>query len=167
MITITNPDQKSQDHLCGWKSTNSGNAGRVHHSCMASAVVASNVSTATNTSPCQLASHEVIHELNKLALASTNEMVNAPAQDLSNTLPTVTATEKREYKRAIEYLKHQKRVAISILGRVFSMHPLRNAFEGIPFGANCHGILVATTEDHLHATELGIMFTLLRQPTMD
>jgi hypothetical protein len=40
------------------------------------------------------------------------------------------------------------------------MHPLRNAFDGVPFGANKHGILVATTEDHLHACESGIMLNL-------
>jgi hypothetical protein len=40
------------------------------------------------------------------------------------------------------------------------MHPLRNAFDGEPFGANKHGILVATTEDHLHAGESGIMLNL-------
>jgi hypothetical protein len=40
------------------------------------------------------------------------------------------------------------------------MHPLRNAFDGVPFGANKHGILVATREDHLHACESGIMLNL-------
>jgi hypothetical protein len=40
------------------------------------------------------------------------------------------------------------------------MHPLRNAFDGVPFGANKHGILVALTEDHLHACESGIMLNL-------
>jgi hypothetical protein len=34
------------------------------------------------------------------------------------------------------------------------------AFDGVPFGANKHGILVATTEDHLHACESGISSTL-------
>jgi hypothetical protein len=40
------------------------------------------------------------------------------------------------------------------------MHPLWNAFNSIPFGANKHGILVATTEDHLHACKSGIMLNL-------
>jgi hypothetical protein len=40
------------------------------------------------------------------------------------------------------------------------MHPLRNAFDSVPFGANKHGILVATTEDHLHACKSGIMLNL-------
>jgi hypothetical protein len=37
---------------------------------------------------------------------------------------------------------------------------LRNAFDGVPFGANKHGILVATTDDHLHACESGIILNL-------
>jgi hypothetical protein len=40
------------------------------------------------------------------------------------------------------------------------MHPLWNAFDGVPFGTNKHGILVATTEDHLHACKSGIMLNL-------
>jgi hypothetical protein len=47
-----------------------------------------------------------------------------------------------------------------MLGRTYSIHPLRNAFDGLPFGANKYGILVATTEDHLHARESGIMLNL-------
>jgi hypothetical protein len=157
-VTVVMGDQKSQDYLCGRKSTNSGNAGRVHRSCMASAVSASNVSTTVSPSPCWLVSYEVVHVMNKLALTSVDEAVPGTAQELRDALPMVTATEKREYKRAIEYLKQQKRLAVAILGRVYSMHPLRNAFAGVPFGANQHGIFVTTTEDHLHATESAIMF---------
>jgi hypothetical protein len=40
------------------------------------------------------------------------------------------------------------------------MQPLRNAFDSVSFSANKHGILVATTEDHLHACESGIMLSL-------
>ncbi len=40
------------------------------------------------------------------------------------------------------------------------MHPLRNAFDSVPFSANKHGILIATTEDHLHAFESGVMLNL-------
>jgi hypothetical protein len=46
------------------------------------------------------------------------------------------------------------------VGRTYSMHPIRNAFDGVPFGANKHGILVALTEDDLHACESGIMLNL-------
>jgi hypothetical protein len=65
--------------------------------------------------------------------------------------------EKHEYKKALGFLNRRVKLARSILGRTYSMHPLRNAFDGVPFGAKKHGILVATTEDHLHACESGIM----------
>jgi hypothetical protein len=65
-VTVIMGDQKLQDYLCGRKSMNSGNAGRVHHSCMASAVSASNVSTTVSPSPCWLVSYEVICVMNKL-----------------------------------------------------------------------------------------------------
>jgi hypothetical protein len=68
--------------------------------------------------------------------------------------------EKHEYKKALDFLNRRVKLARNILGRTYSMHPLRNAFDGVPFGANKHGILVATTEDHLHACESGIMLNL-------
>jgi hypothetical protein len=37
------------------------------------------------------------------------------------------------------------------------MYELTNAFDGIDFGSNNHGVLVATTEDHLHSFEAGAM----------
>jgi hypothetical protein len=40
------------------------------------------------------------------------------------------------------------------------MHAHRNAFHDIDFGANEHGILVATAKDHLHSCESGIMLHL-------
>jgi hypothetical protein len=41
------------------------------------------------------------------------------------------------------------------------MHAHRNAFDGIDYGANEHGILVATAKDHLHSCESGIMLNLV------
>jgi hypothetical protein len=59
--------------------------------------------------------------------------------------------EKREYKKALDFLNRRVKLARNTLGGTYSMHPLRNAFGSAPFGANKHGIMVATTEDHLHA----------------
>jgi hypothetical protein len=81
--------------------------------------------------------------------------VPGPAKTISGTLPRLTTLEKHEYKKALGFLHRRVKLARSILGRTYSMHPLRNAFDNVPFGANKHGILVATTEDHLHACELG------------
>ncbi len=71
-----------------------------------------------------------------------NKCVPGPAKTISDTLPRLTTLERHEYKKALCFL-HRR------------VKPLRNAFDNVPFGANKHGILVATTEDHLHACELG------------
>jgi hypothetical protein len=79
---------------------------------------------------------------------------------IRDTLPRLTTLEKHEYKKALDFLNRRVKLARSILGKAYSMHPLRNAFDGLQFGANKHGILVATTEDHLHACESGIILNL-------
>jgi hypothetical protein len=55
--------------------------------------------------------------------------------------------------KALDFLNRRVKLARNILGRTYSMHLLRNDFDSVPFGANKHGILVATTEDDLHACE--------------
>ena len=89
-----------------------------------------------------------------------NECVPGPAMTNRDTLPRLTTLDKCEYKKALKYLNMRVKLARSILGKTYSMHPLMNAFVGVPFGANKLGILVATTEDHLHACESGIMLNL-------
>jgi hypothetical protein len=147
-VSVVMGDQKSQDYLCGRKSINSGNAGRVHRSCMTSGLQASNM-----VAGCCLANPDVISKLNKIAMMELNECLPGPAKTISDTLPTSTTLEKCEYKKALDFLNRRVKLARNIHGRTYSMHPLRNAFDGVPFGANKHGILVATTEDHLHVCE--------------
>jgi hypothetical protein len=55
--------------------------------------------------------------------------------------------QQREKLLIVEHLCHVQRLSKNILSRVFSMHAHRNAFDGIDFGANEHGILVATAKD--------------------
>jgi hypothetical protein len=124
-------DQKSQDYLCGRKSINSRNAGRVHRSCMTSGLQASNM-----VAGCCLANPDVISKLNKIAMMELNKCLPGPAKTISDTLPRSTTLEKHEY------LNRRVKLARNILGRTYSMHPLRNAFDSVPFGANKHGILV-------------------------
>jgi hypothetical protein len=89
-----------------------------------------------------------------------NESVPGPVMTIRELLPSSTNLEKREYKTAFKFLNRRVKLARSILAKTCSMHLLRNAFDGVPFGANKHGILVATTEDHLHACKSGIMLNL-------
>jgi hypothetical protein len=148
-------NQKSQDYICRRKSINSGNAGSIHCSCMTSGLQASNT-----VAGCCLANQDVIHQLNNIALTELNKCVPGPAKTISDTLPRSTTLEKYEYKKALGFLNRRVKLARSILGRTYSMHPLRNAFNSVPFSANTHDILVATMEDHLHACESGIMLNL-------
>jgi hypothetical protein len=145
-VSVVMGDQKSQDYLCGRKSINSGNAGKVHHSCMTSSLQASNT-----VAGCCLANPDVISKLNEIAMTELNECLPGPAKTISDTHPRSTTLEKCEDKKALDFLNRRDKLARNILGRTYSMHPLRNAFDGVPFSANKHGILVATTEDHLHA----------------
>jgi hypothetical protein len=109
---------------------------------------------------CCLANPDVISQLKEIAMTELNECLHGPAKTISDTLPRSTTLEKCEYKKALGFLNRRVKLARSILGKTYSMHPLRNAFDSVPFGANKHGILVATTEDHLHACESGIMLNL-------
>jgi len=156
-VVVVMGDQKLQDYLCGRKSTNSGNVGRVHQACMLSAAQASNTE---NHAGCRLVDVDVINKLNKLALTPVDLSVPGPAKTVSDTLPRDTVSERKEHKKALDFVKRTAKLAKTILGRVYSMHALKNAFDGIPFGANRQGILVATTDDHMHSAEVGIMLNV-------
>jgi hypothetical protein len=106
---------------------------------------------------CCLASPDVISQLNGIAIMELSKSVHCPAMTIRKLLPRLTTLQKHEYKKALEFLNRRVKLARSILAKTYSVHPLWNAFDGVPFGANKHGILVATTEDHLHACKSGIM----------
>jgi hypothetical protein len=83
--------------------------------------------------------------------------VDGPAKTVNEALSTDTVPERKEHKKSVDYMRCVARLAEAILGKVYSMYPVRNAFEHVPFGINKHGIIVATTEDHLHSAESGIL----------
>jgi hypothetical protein len=142
-------DQLSQDHLVGRKPIISGNAGRVHRVCMSLAVQASNVSNDLHTASeeCRLVNHEIICQLNNLALMKLDPSVNGPAKTVNKALSIDTVPERKEHKKSVDYMRRVARLTEAILGKVYSMYPVRSAFEHVPFGVNKHGIIVATTED--------------------
>jgi hypothetical protein len=80
-------NQKSQHYLCGRKLSSSGNMGWVHHSCMASAIQASNVCTTINNDGCKLANPDVICQLNNMALMEVNEAAEGPLKTINDSLP--------------------------------------------------------------------------------
>jgi hypothetical protein len=126
-VSVVMGDQKSQGYLCGRKSINSRNAGRVHCSCMTSGMQASNT-----VASCCLANPDVISKLNKIAMTELNECLPGPAKTISIALPRSPTLEKHEYKKALDFLNRRVKLARKILGRTYSMHPLRNAFDGVP-----------------------------------
>ncbi len=106
-VSVVMGDQKSQDYLCGRKSINSRNAGRVHHSCMTSGLQASNM-----VAGCCLANPDVISQLNKIAMT---ECVPGPEKTTSDTLSRSTTLEKLEYKKALGLLNRRVKLARRIL----------------------------------------------------
>jgi hypothetical protein len=117
-------DQLSQDHLVGRKPINSGNAGRVHRVCMSLAVQAFNVSNDSHTASeeCRLVNHEIIRQLNNLALMELDPSVNGPAKTVNEALSTDTVPERKEHKKSVDYMRRVARLAEAILGKVYSLN---------------------------------------------
>jgi hypothetical protein len=93
-VSVVMGNQKSHDYLCGRKSINSGNAGRIHRSCMTSGLQASNM-----VASCCLDYPDVISKLNEIAMMELNKCLPGPAKTISDTLPRLTTWEKCEYKK--------------------------------------------------------------------
>jgi hypothetical protein len=126
---------------------------------MSLAVQASNVSNDLHTASeeCLLVNHKIIRQLNNLALMELDPSVNGPAKTVNEALSTDTVPERKEHKKSVDYMRRVARLTEAILGKVYSMYPVRNAFEHVPFGINKHGIIVATTKYHLHSVESDIL----------
>jgi hypothetical protein len=118
-VSVVMGDQKSQDYLCGRKSINSRNTGRVHCSCMTSGLQASNM-----VGGCCFANPDVISKLNEIAMMELNKCLPGPAKTISDTLPRSTTLEKCEYKKALGFLNRRAKLERSIIRRTYSMHPL-------------------------------------------
>lgn len=149
-VGIIMGDQLSQDCACGRKSSNKGGAGRVHRACMCSAVYASDASF---DSCSKLVNVDVVNALNDLALKPKDNI----CQTIENILPGVSGRDKRENKAAKDFVKRKVSLATALLGNPYTLHPLRSAFEGLSFGANKHGVFVASADDHLHSNEAGLL----------
>jgi hypothetical protein len=62
----------------------------------------------------------------------------------------------KKAKAAQDFVKRRAGLAREILGDVFTMHPLRNIWNPIDFGANKNGIFGATLDDPMHFIESGL-----------
>lgn len=157
-VCVVSGDQKSQDYICGRMSVNGGHAGRVHRGCMASAVNSTSVgANGVLSGGCRKPPTQVLKRLNDLALLDVGNEGSGLMAVVGDLIPTESRGARTQNRQVAGYLSFVKKLAKTILTKVFSMHPHRNAFDGLDFGANAHGILVAATEDHLHSCESGVM----------
>ena len=149
-VAIIVGDQKSQDYVCGRISSNKGAAGRVHRACMCSGVRAGD---ATKGSCSSLVNVEVTSELNKIALMSLDSLCSS----IRESLPGRSSAVAKQRNMIVSHVTRTVRLARALLAKPYTLHPLRNAFDGVCFGANMHGVHLATAEDHLHSTEAGVI----------
>jgi hypothetical protein len=143
-------DQKSQDNLTGRKLNNSGWAGRSHRGCMCSGP-----SSSDPCLRCQPVPVEIIHELRDISFTSDSDSPSMEA--IIDTFPlTPHGRPTKNAKAAQDFVKRRAGLARDILGDVFTMHPLHNAWNSISFGANKNGIYGATLDDPMHFNESGL-----------
>ncbi len=146
-------DQKSQDNLVGRKLNNSGWAGRSHRGCMCSGISASDPCLRCHPVPV-----EAVHELQTISLSSEP---GSPAMEaILAKFPLIdgkrTHGTKKHAEAAEDFVKRRAGLAHKILGEVFTMHPIRNAWYPISFGCNKNGVFGATLDDPMHFNESGL-----------
>jgi hypothetical protein len=130
-------DQKSQDTLCGRKKSNSGGAARVHRGCMCSSLHGSD-----STTKCHPVSKVVLDHLRDIAFEDRHDSVSMTAAFTK--LPMNVRGNAKKQKHAVMFIKRRSRLARDILGKTYTMHGIRNAFDRISFGTNSNKIFSAT-----------------------
>ena len=137
-------DQLSQDKHCGRKAVNNGSAGKAHRKCWCSSMRASK--------GCLKCSFVDKREIEKLVHIS-NEVSQA-----GRILPPSLSAAM--HKSGMQYMKRRSKLARSLLGKLYSIYPIENAWLDVCFGANEQGIYSATLDDPMHYLESGSMLYL-------
>ena len=149
-IAFVMGDQKSQDNLVGRKSNNSGWAGRSHRGCMCSGP-----SSSDPCLRCKPVPKEVLDNLREISF--TSDLDSPTMQSIQTKLPLGVFGNKKKQKSAHDFVKRRAGLATDILSEVFTMHPLRNAWDPMCFGCNKNGIIAATLDDPtMHYNEAGL-----------
>jgi hypothetical protein len=143
-------DQKSQDNIVGRKLNNSGWAGRSHRGCMCSGT-----SSSDPCLRCEPVPVKAVHELRDISFTSNPDSPSMKAI-ITRFGETPHGNLTKKAKAAQDFVKRRAGVAREILGDVFTMHPLRNAWDPIGFGSNKNGIFAATLDDPMHFNESGL-----------
>ena len=136
-VSFVMGDKKSQDSLCARKKSNGGGAARAHRGCMCSSVCGSNSST-----KCSPVSKPILDRLRDLSFEDepNSEVMTA----IPTKLPPTVRGHVTKRKHAISFIKRRSRLARDILGKTYTMHAIRNAFDHISFGTNLNKIYSAT-----------------------
>ena len=132
-------DQLSQDKHCGRKSANSGGAGKQHRQCWTSSLNAS----ATNRQ-CVCVKQTECERLTDIA---------TQIDDVNKLIPIPCSSRRR--KEICSYVKRRSRFGRTLLGKLFTMYPIQNAWFDVCFGANPNGIFRATLDDPMHYLDSG------------
>jgi hypothetical protein len=143
-------DQKSQDNLTGRKMNNGGWAGRSHRGCMCSGPSCSDPSLRCKPVPVQ-----AVYSLRDITFTSNSDSPSMQAIIAKFPL-TARGNPNKNAKKAQEFVRRRAGLAREILATVFTMHPLRNAWEPIAFGSTKNGIFGATLDDPMHFNESGL-----------
>ena len=128
-------DQLSQDTLCSRLKANAGGAGRVHRSCMCSYMKVDDPSHKCQGVPQALLSQMTAHA------------------SMSDSQISALAASSQE----IAYMKRVRRMNRTFLEHPFGCCPIRNAFDGMDFGAWLSGVYDACVDDFMHSCELGLI----------
>jgi hypothetical protein len=148
-IMLVLGDQLSQDTLCGRCKANSGGAGRVHRACMCSYLTVDDP-----LHNCETVDQSLLKSMTDKALLSQNDFLDAIDREASiNNKDRAKAPQSVEMK----YLRRHQQMYSKILNRPYTSHAIKNAFEGIDFGAWPSGIYDATFDDFMHSAESGLM----------
>ena len=148
-LMIIMGDQLSQDTLCCRKKSNSGGAGRVHRSCMCSYL-----DTDNHKSKCKPLPKDTIHDM---IIRSTRTVEDMEAIIDMEELIDNKRSAKTLNSKTMKYLRRQRQMFNTILGRPFTMHPVISAFHDVDFGAWKNGVYDATFDDFMHSCEEGMM----------
>jgi hypothetical protein len=135
-------DQLSQDKHCGRKAINNGSAGKAHRKCWCSSMSASD-----GGFKC--------YEVDKIEIEKLISICKE-VSELGKILPPATSN-ARLHQSSMQFVRRRSRLARCILGRLYSMYPITNAWSDICFGANRQGIYSATLDDPMHYLESGSM----------
>lgn len=148
-------DQLSQDHLCGRRLVHSG-AGRIHRGCFTSYM---NAATTPPKEGCFRIPKKIYDQLIHIILEWDDE--DTRLKRFETCQDQLSSSDRPISNNQLSsILRFRAQLARDILEKVYSLHPIRNAFNKLSFGCNEDGIHRATLDDPMHFNSSGLFFYL-------